>query len=104
LRRVRLRYRERRAALVGALSRSLPEARVLGVAAGLFVLALLPDAVDEEGLVSAAAARGIGVEGLAWHRLRAGGPPGLVLGFANLSAGAIERGISELARALESAM
>ncbi|MGZ4225836.1 MAG: MocR-like pyridoxine biosynthesis transcription factor PdxR [Solirubrobacteraceae bacterium] len=104
LRRMRLRYRERRDALVEALSRSLPEARVRGVAAGLFVLALLPDAVDEEALVSAAAARGVGVEGLAWHRLRAGGPPGLVLGFANLSQAAIERGVAELRRALEVAV
>ncbi len=57
-----------------------------GVAAGLFVLALLPDAVEEEALVSAAAARG------------------LVLGFANLSRGAIERGVAELRRALEMAV
>jgi GntR family transcriptional regulator/MocR family aminotransferase len=101
---MRLRYRERRDALVGALTRSLPEARVRGVAAGLFVLALLPDAVDEEALVSAAAARGVGVEGLSWHRLRAGGPPGLVLGFAGLAQAAIERGVGELRRALEIAM
>jgi GntR family transcriptional regulator/MocR family aminotransferase len=104
LRRMRLRYRERRDALVGALSRSLPDARVRGVAAGLFVLVVLPDAVDEEALVSAAAARGVGVEGLAWHRLRDGGPPGIVLGFANLPHAAIERGVAELRRALESAV
>lgn len=104
LRRVRLRYRERRDALVAALSRSLPSAQVHGVPAGLFVLALLPDAVDEEALVSAAAARGVGVEGLAWHRLRAGGPPGLVLGFANLTLPAIERGVAELRRALDTAV
>jgi GntR family transcriptional regulator / MocR family aminotransferase len=102
LRRVRLRYRERRDALVGALSRSLPGASVRGVAAGLFVLALLPDAVDEEALVSAAAARGVGVEGLSWHRVFDGGPPGLVLGFANLALAAIDRGVAELGRALES--
>jgi GntR family transcriptional regulator / MocR family aminotransferase len=104
LRRVRLRYRERHDALVGALARSLPQARVRGVAAGLFVLALLPDAVDEEALVAAASARGVGVEGLSWHRLRDDGPPGLVLGFANLSHAAIERGVTELRRALEMAM
>jgi GntR family transcriptional regulator/MocR family aminotransferase len=104
LRRMRLRYRERRDALVAALSRSLPDARVRGVAAGLFALAVLPDAVDEEALVSAAAARGVGVEGLAWHRLRDGGPPGIVLGFANLAHAAIERGVAELRRALESAV
>jgi GntR family transcriptional regulator / MocR family aminotransferase len=104
LRRMRLSYRERREALVEALSGSLPEARVHGVAAGLFVLAVLPDGVDEEALVSAAAARGVGVEALSWHRLRAGGAPGLVLGFANLSRAAIERGVAQLRRALEIAM
>ncbi|MGZ4304809.1 MAG: MocR-like pyridoxine biosynthesis transcription factor PdxR [Solirubrobacteraceae bacterium] len=104
LRRVRLRYRERRDALIAALSRSLPCARVHGVAAGLFVLAVLPDAVDEEALVSAAAARGVGVEALSWHRIGGGGPPGLVLGFANLAQAAIERGVAELGRALESAV
>ncbi|HYZ81398.1 MAG TPA: PLP-dependent aminotransferase family protein, partial [Solirubrobacteraceae bacterium] len=100
LRRVRLRYRARRAALVAALSRELPRARVQGIAAGLFVLALLEDEVDEEALISAAAARGVGVEGLAWHRLRGEGPPGLVLGYANLPQAALERGVRELARAL----
>ena len=104
LRRMRLRYRERRDALVETLSQSLPEAQVRGVAAGLFVLALLPDAVDEEALVSAAAARGVGVEGLSWHRSSRRGAAGLVLGFANLSRGAIERGGAELRRALEMAV
>ena len=104
LRRMRLRYRERRDALSEALARWLPETQVRGVAAGLFVLARLPDAVDEEALVSAAAARGVGVEGLSWHRALAGGPPGLVLGFANLSRGAIDRGVAELGRALEMAV
>jgi GntR family transcriptional regulator/MocR family aminotransferase len=68
------------------------------------VLALLPDGVDEEALVSAAAARGVGVEGLTWHRVLAGGPPGLVLGFANVSHAAIERGVGELRQALAMAV
>jgi aspartate/methionine/tyrosine aminotransferase len=44
------------------------------------------------------------VEALSWHRLVTGGPPGLVLGFANLSRGVIERGVAELRRALEMAV
>jgi GntR family transcriptional regulator / MocR family aminotransferase len=103
LRRVRLRYRERRDAVVEALARSLPGASVGGVAAGLFLLVQLPEAVDEEALVSAAAARGVGVEGLSWHHVNGGGPPGLVLGFAGLSSAAIERGVTELRRALDEA-
>ena len=104
LRRVRLRYRERRSALVAALSRALPDARVGGVAAGLFVPVLLAGDVDEEALVSAAAAHRVGIESMAWHRLRGAGPPGLVLGFANLAEPAIERGVAALALAFESAM
>jgi GntR family transcriptional regulator/MocR family aminotransferase len=65
---------------------------------------VLPDGAEEEALVSAAAARGVGVEGLSWHRALAGGPPGLVLGFANLSRGGIERGVAQLHGALEMAV
>jgi GntR family transcriptional regulator/MocR family aminotransferase len=101
LRRMRLRYRERREALLAAIAAHLPRTRTSGVAAGLFVVAELPDDVDEEALVSAAAARGVGVEGLAWHRFAADGPPGLVLGYGNLSGQAIERGIREVGQALE---
>ena len=104
LRRMRLRYRERRDALVEALSRSLPEAQVRGVAAGLFVLALLPDAVDEEALVSAAAARGVGVEGLSWHRLQGEVRRGSCSASRTCRAAAIERGVAELRRALEMAV
>jgi GntR family transcriptional regulator/MocR family aminotransferase len=62
-------------------------------AAGLFELVLLADATDEPALVRAAAGRGVGVEGLALHRFTPGGPPGLVLGYGNLSEPAIEQGV-----------
>jgi GntR family transcriptional regulator/MocR family aminotransferase len=84
LRRMRLRYRARREALVAALSQWLPDARVGGVAAGLFVPALL-GAVDE----SALAAAGIGVHpfGSTWF----------ALGFANMSERAIADGVRAIA-------
>jgi GntR family transcriptional regulator / MocR family aminotransferase len=103
LRRMRLRLGERRASLVVAIRRELPGASVGGVPAGLYVLVSLPDGVDEEALVSAAAAEGVGVEALSWQRAddgEGGGRPGLVLGYANLSLGAIERGVGLLASAL----
>ena len=100
LRRMRLRYQRRREALLEALSRHLPEARIEEGAAGLFELALLADGIDESALVSAAAARGVGVEGLALHRFKPGGPPGLVLGFASLPEPTIEQSIRLLAEAL----
>ncbi|HEY2161897.1 MAG TPA: PLP-dependent aminotransferase family protein [Solirubrobacteraceae bacterium] len=98
LRRMRLRYRERRAVLAAEIPRALPGARVSGVAAGLYALVLLPDGVDEHQLVRLAAARGVGVDGLSAHT-RAGdgyGSAGLVLGFACLSAGEIARGLGVL--------
>ena len=102
LRRMRLRLRGRRSALLAAVEQAVPGARVSGVPAGLYVLISLPDGVDEEALVSAAAAAGVGVEALSWHRASPGGgdSPGLVLGYGNLSLPAIERGVGLLGRAL----
>jgi GntR family transcriptional regulator/MocR family aminotransferase len=100
LRRMCLRYQRRREALIEALARHLPEAHVAEGAAGLFELAELPDGVDEPALVSAAAGRGVGLEGLALHRFKPGGSPGLVLGFASLPEPAIEQGIRLVAEAL----
>jgi GntR family transcriptional regulator/MocR family aminotransferase len=93
LRRMRVRYRRRREALLEALARHLPEASVREGAAGLFELVELPASVDEARLLGAAAERGVGLEGLALHRFRPAGPPGLVLGFAGLPEAAIEQSI-----------
>jgi len=102
LRRMRLRYQRRREALMEALARHLPQARVDEGAAGLFELAELPEEIDEPALVEAAASRGVGLEGLALHRFRPDGPPGLVLGFANLPEPAIEQSIRLVGEALDS--
>jgi GntR family transcriptional regulator/MocR family aminotransferase len=91
LRRMRARYGARRAALLAALG----GAHVTGVAGGLFALALLPGGTDEQAVVTAAAAHGLSVEGLAGHRV-GDGPPGLVLGYACLSEPALERGLAVL--------
>ncbi len=99
LRRMRLRYQRRREALIEALARHLPGALVGEGAAGLFELVLLPDEIDESALVSAAAGHGVGVEGLALHRFRPGGPPGLVLGFAAMPEPAIEQAVRLLGEA-----
>jgi GntR family transcriptional regulator/MocR family aminotransferase len=99
IRRMRLRYQRRRAAMVEALSRHLPQADVCAAAAGLYELVELPEETDEAALVAAAAKRGVGLEGLALHRFNAAGPPGLVLGFACLSEPAIDNGIRLLAEA-----
>jgi GntR family transcriptional regulator/MocR family aminotransferase len=100
VRRMRLRYQQRGDALRSALARWLPEGQVSGAGAGLYELVKLPDSVDEPALLAAAASRGVGMEGLSWHRFAHGGPPGILLGYGNLSEPAIEQGIRLLADAL----
>jgi GntR family transcriptional regulator/MocR family aminotransferase len=101
VRRMRLRYQQRRDALLGALAQWLPQGRASGAEAGLYELVALPDDVDEAALLTAAAARGVGIEGLAWHCFTHGGPPGVLLGYGNLSEPAIEHGVRLIARALD---
>jgi GntR family transcriptional regulator / MocR family aminotransferase len=100
LRRMRLRYRERRGALVAALGRLLPMACPIGIPAGLHVLVALPRELDENAVLSAAAARGVAAEALAWHRLGGAGEPGLVLGFGRLQSAAIEQAVALVAQAV----
>jgi GntR family transcriptional regulator/MocR family aminotransferase len=100
VRRMRLRYQRRREALLDALARWLPQGRTSGAGAGLYELVMLPDNLEEQALQRAAAERGVGLNGLAQHCFTAGGPPGLVLGYGNLSEPAIEQGIRLLAQAL----
>ena len=102
IRRMRAQYQQRRQVLLEALARHLPQARVsepAHPAAGLFELVGLPDGVEESALIKAAAARGVGIHGLAWHRFTPGGPPGVLLGFGGLSEPAIEQGVRLLGEA-----
>ena len=102
VRRMRVRYQRRRETLLEALARWLPQGRVSSPeAAGLFELVELPAEVDEPRLLRAAAARGVGIEGLSWHRFTAAGPPGVLLGYGNLSEPAIEHGVRLIGEALE---
>jgi GntR family transcriptional regulator / MocR family aminotransferase len=99
VRRMRARYQRRREALLEALALHLPDARTTGPAAGLFELVELPAGTDEPALLKAAGARGVGAEGLSLHSFTAGGPPGIVLGFGNLSEPAIAQGARLLGEA-----
>jgi GntR family transcriptional regulator/MocR family aminotransferase len=101
LRRMRPRYRARRDALVAALARELPGWRLgAGIAAGLHVVALLPEAVDEAAFLATAGEHGMRLHGLSWFRVNptAPAPPGLVLGFGNASEPALARAVAQLAR------
>lgn len=103
LRRMRLRYRRRRSAMIDALGTHMPDARLQGIAAGLHVVVHLPAATDEQRLAMAAQERGVSIHPLGWHRaISAPAQPGLVLGYANVNEASIGRGIEKIANALES--
>ena len=102
LRQARRLYRARRDALVAAVSRHLPGARVTGLAAGLHATVRLGREVDGIALVQAALSASVGVYPLGYAYMRV--KPvhdGLILGYANLTEPAIEEGIRRLAGALE---
>lgn len=99
LRRMRLRYRERRDRLVSALARQLPDWHAGASTGGLHTPVVLPEQTDEPSLLAAAARRGVGIEGLSLHSYTGLCAPGLVLGHAYLSEPAIERGVQLLAEA-----
>jgi GntR family transcriptional regulator / MocR family aminotransferase len=98
LRAARKRYRQRRDRLVSGLAERLPEARLLGVAAGLHLLVLLDEPVDCAAVVSRSATRGLRVANLDTYRVRDDAiGPGLVLGYGNLADGQVEEAVALLA-------
>ena len=83
LRSMRRRYRAKRDILVAELGKQLPEVRVSGTAAGLHVLARLPDGADEHATAMRARQSGVGVHELHRHcTTQAPSAPALLLGFA----------------------
>jgi GntR family transcriptional regulator / MocR family aminotransferase len=103
LRRMRIRYRSRRDALVEALAEALPEARVEGISAGLHASVRLPDG-DEDTIVEHARGRRIELSAIGRYRTDPGGAaPTLLLGYAQLPEPSIRAGVPELAAAVRSA-
>ena len=100
LRRMRPLYRRRRDALLAALRKHLPELEPAGIAAGLHLVAYLPDGIDETAVVEAAARRGLAVHGLAPYRIGCEGRPGLIFGYATLDERALAEGIELLAETM----
>lgn len=98
LRRMRSEYSKRRDALVAALAEHAPHVPLTGLAAGFHAVAHLPAGADEQAVVEAARAKGVGLYGMGGFRsLPAGYPPQLVLGFGNTSVRAIGEGIAAVA-------
>jgi GntR family transcriptional regulator/MocR family aminotransferase len=103
IRRMRVGYSRRRAALVEALARHAPAVALSGLSAGFHAVAHLPGGVEEGAVISAARRRAIGLYGMSSYRAsKATRPAQLVLGFGNLTEGAIERGIAAIGALLRS--
>ncbi|GHF15909.1 GntR family transcriptional regulator [Amycolatopsis deserti] len=96
LRVLRRRHRHRRDAMIAAVRRHLPGARVHGAAAGLHLMITFAARLSDVDLAAAALARGVKAQPLSWHRQRPG-EPGLVLGYAARSPSEIEEGVRIIA-------
>jgi GntR family transcriptional regulator/MocR family aminotransferase len=105
LRRTRRVYRQRRDALISALAHWFPDAVPCGASAGMHVLVTLPDDLDES--IVAARALEMGVRVYPLHEYHAGRrprlPPGLVIGYGQLTASQLTRGAQLLGEAAQQA-
>jgi GntR family transcriptional regulator / MocR family aminotransferase len=101
LRAMRRRYRIKRELLIETLAEHAPELRVSGAAAGLHVMAWLPERCDEHGVGLRAGELGVGVHEL--HRncmAESEWPPALLLGYALPTEPEISEGARLLAQAI----
>ena len=104
LRRMRVRYRARRDALVEALSEALPEVRVHGIRAGLHVTIQLRDGDRGRLIRDEAARRGVALTALSdYYYDRTGDSSLLLLGYGRCSEAGIHAGVRELAAAVRAA-
>ncbi len=102
LRSMRRRYRAKRDVFIEALGRHLPEVRVSGTAAGLHLLAWLPDSIDEHKTAMRARRSDVGVHELHRHcTVQAPSPPALLLGYALPTASDLSAATKLLADAIE---
>jgi GntR family transcriptional regulator / MocR family aminotransferase len=102
LRRMRPIYRSRRDALLAALAQHLPELEPAGIAAGLHLVAWLPEDLDEATVIAEAAREGVAVAAVSPFRLSPSPRGGLIFGYSDLSERLIADGIARLARAVSS--
>ncbi|MEV0173827.1 PLP-dependent aminotransferase family protein [Streptomyces sp. NPDC050803] len=103
LRRCQRAYRERRDALVAALAEHFPGSRVSGIAAGLHVIAVLPERFGpEDHFLARVTAAGVAVRPLAdcTHARTEHADVRLVLGYAHLTPTRIREGVRIMAEAV----
>jgi GntR family transcriptional regulator/MocR family aminotransferase len=95
-------YRSRRDALLRALAQHLPDLEPAGIAAGLHLVAWLPQDLDEAAVTAVAAREGVAVAGVTPYRLSPAPRGGLIFGYSNLNERMIADGVTRLARAVSS--
>ena len=88
--------------LLRALAQHLPELEPTGIAAGLHLVAWLPQDLDEAAVIAAAAREGAAVVGVTPYRLSPAPRGGLIFGYSNLNERAIADGVKRLTRAVSS--
>jgi GntR family transcriptional regulator / MocR family aminotransferase len=103
LRAMRMLYGKRRDALVKALSASLPEAVIEGIAAGLHAAVRLADEDDEHAILAEASRRRIALKIMSEHQKGTGRAATLLLGYSQSPEATIRRGVRELAAAIQTA-
>lgn len=104
IRRMRLAYGERAAALEEAIARRLGGLlAVLPITTGIDATAFLPAASDDATIAQQAIAAGLETRPLSAYAIEAAAPSGLVLGFAAFDRPQIEAGVDALAQVLEAA-
>ena len=97
IRRMRVLYAARRAALQAAIHRHLPGTlQVVGAEAGMQLTALLPPAVDDVALSLRAAQAGVSVRPLSPCYRGEAKRSGLILGYGSVDERAIEEGVRRL--------
>jgi GntR family transcriptional regulator/MocR family aminotransferase len=103
IRRMRVLCRERRSALVAALEREIPELRVLGDEAGMYLTAGLPDGWDDVEIAERAADRSVWAAPLSRSYMGRKPRVGLILGYGCTDADGIEAGVAVLRDAIRAA-
>jgi GntR family transcriptional regulator/MocR family aminotransferase len=86
--------------LLSALAEHLPAFEPAGIAAGLHLVAWLPESLGEEAVIAAAAREGVAIAGVSPYRLSPAARGGLIFGYSNLNERQIVEGVTRLAVAV----
>ncbi|HET6553823.1 MAG TPA: PLP-dependent aminotransferase family protein, partial [Dyella sp.] len=99
IRAMRALYRERRVALIAAIEQWLGDRlQVIGADAGMQLVGLLRDGVDDIALSREAAGHGVSVRPLSPCYLEPPGRAGVIFGYGGVSPAQIEEGVRRLSR------